>query len=364
MRVQLRTVRQPRDDGAIAVIVAILSVVLVLMAAFAVDLANAYAVKRQLSVAADAAALDAARAVAVAQSGGQPILGGGRGCAGWTATQRAAAQTAAEDVASATNTANDLSGNSDVDAVVITCVGDSRVEVRVDNSRELPVFFGGVANISSIEPKRSATAAVIPRLSVGGLRPYGACNTVVQEAQAAPGETFVMDLDNKIGICNTTKPGNWGVVDFDGGSNPLGDIAKWTTDGYPNPVVAPSSNLPGDPGMPGPGKIDGPLSGLIDQVVLFPVVSGYAAPSKGGDNARFNLVGFVGAKVCAYRLNNKVDTGSCYDAAKAAPYNASKVNYIQFQYVSYSTGYSGGGPTCSFTNPSCRFAILSAQLYR
>ena len=65
--------QRTEDTGAIAVVVAILSTLLLLMAAFAVDLGNAYAVKRQLSVAADAAALDAARAVAVADSAGQPI---------------------------------------------------------------------------------------------------------------------------------------------------------------------------------------------------------------------------------------------------------------------------------------------------
>ncbi len=352
------------DDGAIAIIVALLSVVMLLMAAFAVDLGNAYAVKRQLSVAADAAALNAARAVAVAKVGTTPILGGGKGCTGWLQPQKDAAMAAATTAANTTNAANDISGESAVDAVTVTCVGDQRVEVQVDNSRDLPVFFGGAAGIAGIAPQRSATAAVVPRLAVGGLRPFAACNTVVDQATAAPGTTFVMDLDNKIGLCNGTKSGNWGVVDFDGGSNPLGDISDWTTNGYPNAITAPDSNLPGDPGMPGPGKLDGPMTGLIDQIVLFPVVTGYTPPSKSGSNARFDLIGFVAAKVCAFRLNNKTGTGSCYDAAKAAPYNTAKVNYIQFQYVDYTTGYSGGGAICSFTDPKCKYAILSAQLYK
>ncbi len=291
MRVQLRAIRQPRDDGAVAVIVALLSVLLVLMAAFAVDLGNAYAVKRQLSVAADSAALDAARAVAVAKSGGLPILGGGQGCAGWTASQRAAAQAAAEGAANSTNAANDLSGNSNVDSVVITCIGDSRVEVRVDNSRDLPVFFGGVANISSIAPKRSATAAVVPLLSVSGLRPYAACNSVVDQAKATPGETFVMDLDNKIGLCNSTAAGNWGIVDFDGGSNPTGDIQDWTQNGYPKPVSVSPPVVPGDPGN-NLAPVQTQLDSIVDQVVLFPVVSGYTPGSGPGSNGRFTVVGF------------------------------------------------------------------------
>lgn len=363
MRVQLRS---GDDSGAIAIIVSILSILLVLMAAFAVDLGNAYAVKRQLSVAADAAALDAARAVAVAESGGQPILGGGRGCASWTSTQRAAAQSAAEGAANATNASNDLSEDSVVDSVVVTCVGDSRVEVQVDNSRDLPVFFGGVAGISGIEPNRSATAAVIPRLAIGGLRPYAVCDSVVDAAAAAPGTTFVMDLDNKIGICNSTAPGNWGIVDFDGGSNPTGDIEDWTEFGYPNPVSVSPPFVPGDPGA-NLGPIQAELDTLIDQVVLFPVVSGYVPGSGGGSNGRFDVEGFVSAKVCAYYIDQtKYDYGSCYDAAQAVPYQAARprVSFIQFQYVSYSAGYSGGGPTCNFTDSDCEYAILSAQLYR
>ena len=50
------------DDGAVAVIVAILAVVLFGMAAFAVDMGIAYASKRELSVTSDAAALAGAQA--------------------------------------------------------------------------------------------------------------------------------------------------------------------------------------------------------------------------------------------------------------------------------------------------------------
>ena len=252
MRVQL----EHKEQGAVAVIVALLATLLLGLAAFAVDFGQAYAVKRQLSVAADAAALDAARAVATTKIGDSPILGGGKGCATWTSAERSAAEDAAEDAAEATNATNDLSGNSVIDLVTVTCVGDDRVEVDVENSRELDALFAQLWGASGLEPERAATAAVIPRLSIGGLRPYAACNTVVTQAEAAPNSTFVMDLDNKIGVCNTSKPGDWGVVDFDGGANSADDTETWTGEGYPNPVIAPDSDLPADPGMPPPGKVE------------------------------------------------------------------------------------------------------------
>jgi hypothetical protein len=126
---------------------------------------------------------------------------------------------------------------------------------------------------------------------------------VVDAAAASPGTTFVMDLDNQIGLCNSTAAGNWGIVDFDGGSNPTGDIRAWTGSGYPNPLDAPSSDLPGDPGA-NLGPVTTQLDSLIDQIVLFPVVTGYTPGSGSGSNGRFDLVGFVGAKVCAYYLSN------------------------------------------------------------
>ncbi|MDH4159693.1 MAG: pilus assembly protein [Actinomycetota bacterium] len=362
MRVQLT---RRHDDGAIAIIVALLSVVLIGMAAFAIDFGNAYAVKRQLSVAVDASALDAARAVAGAKVGTQPILGGGRGCATWSSAQRAAANSAAQATAAATNAANDLSGASTVDRVTVTCVGDSRVEVEVVNSRSLTPIFGGVFGADNYVPARSATAAIVARLGIGGLKPYVACNTVVDAAEAAPGVTFVMDLDNKIGVCNTTAPGQWGIVDFDGGSNPTGDIEDWTEFGYPGQVFAPNPALPADPGA-NLGPVRNELDTIVDQVVLFPVVTGFTQGP--GNNASFNLVGFVAAKVCGYYVGIGSPTqGSCYDAAKAAPYISAnpRVRFIQFQYFDrFTGGYAGGGPTCNFTDPSCKYAILSAQLYR
>ena len=64
MRIRFLSSRQRAPEtGAIAIIVSLLMVALLIFAAFAVDIGNAYANSRQLSVAADAAAIAAARAV-------------------------------------------------------------------------------------------------------------------------------------------------------------------------------------------------------------------------------------------------------------------------------------------------------------
>lgn len=363
MRVQLIARDQDGEGGAIAIIVAILSTTLIVLAAFAVDFGNAYAVKRQLSVAADAAALDAARAVATTRSGGQPILGHGQGCSAWSSDQRNAAEAAAEAAADATNAANDISGDSTVDNVDVVCIDDSRVEVTVDNSRELPTFFGSLADASGYRPARSATAAVVPTLGVGGLRPFAACDLEVDQALADPDSTFTIDISNQLGVCSSSSNGNWGLTDFNGGGRSCRETSEWTEFGYPDPVFAPDPALPTKPGNC-INSLRDELAAILDEVVIFPVVRGYTSGTGGGATGRFDLVGFLTAKVCGYRANAFSGTGSCYDASKAQPYLDARVEFIQFRFVDYSVGYSGGGPTCDFTDPDCRYAILSAQLYR
>ncbi len=68
MRVQRLT--QRHDDGAVAVFVALLLTVFMVLAAFALDIGNAYAKVRQQSVAADAAALARSSRVSSSMSNG------------------------------------------------------------------------------------------------------------------------------------------------------------------------------------------------------------------------------------------------------------------------------------------------------
>ena len=47
--------------------------------------------------------------------------------------------------------------------------------------------------------------------------------------------------------CGANVPGNWGVLDFDGGANSSNDTKDWIEFGYPGLVTAPGTS-PGDPG--------------------------------------------------------------------------------------------------------------------
>lgn len=276
--------------------VALLSTLLLVLAAFAVDIGNAYAVARQQSVAADAAVLAAAAKVGETIPRGQPCT--------QALLNSISANTLAKTTADAYNTANNKTGVSEpVVSATVTCATADAVEVRVDNSRAVPTALAGIIGITEINPGSYAVARYQRTLSAGGLRPWAICDSVVQAASSALTTTFATGIDTQSGPCNSVASGNWGAVDFDGGSNPAGDLAAWTLLGYPNPVTIPDALLPADPGVSGSSGLDQAFTNLVGKVVLFPSVSGFN-PGSGGSPASFNAVGLATVRVCGVKYAN------------------------------------------------------------
>ena len=296
MRVQLLTPgRPPADDGIVAVLVALLASVLFVLAAFAVDIGNAYAVARQQSVAADAAVLAAAAKVGEALPLGQPC------------TQALLDQIGANAIAKATadqyNTANSRSGvNEPVVSAVASCPTPDALEVRVDNSHAVKTSLAGVIGISQITPTSYAVARYQRTLSAGGLRPWAICDATVLQAEANPGTTYATGIDTQAGPCNSVASGNWGGVDFNGGSNNAGDLASWTMNGYPGAVSIPDPLLPADPGVSNSSPLGTAFTNLVGKVVLFPSVSRYNGGS--GGNATFDAVGLATVRICGIKYGN------------------------------------------------------------
>lgn len=311
MRVQLLSAGPRRDDeGAVAIVIALTITLFALLTAFAVDIGNAYSQRRQLSVAADAAALGAASAVG-------NVIPPGSDCtpsmlaALVDSSGRVGATAIATAVANEINSANTKSGQSEpASSVSVACVktdpsdaAPNAVEVTVGNEREISTVFAGVVGIDKISTGSSAVAHHIRSRSAGGLRPWAVCNDTVTEAQSNTSTTFWTGIDKTpsgAGPCQTSASGNWGSVDFDGGSNPAGDLISWTMNGYPGPVTIPDPDLPADPGVT--NSVTTALHSMVGQVVLFPVVTGF--DGGGGNNASFNAVGIVTAKVCGVVYQN------------------------------------------------------------
>ena len=307
MRIQFIARRTGEEHGAVAIIVSLLAIAFLILAAFAVDIGNAYANKRQLSVAADAAALAAAASVVQAMPVG---VGCDTGLAAVPGGANSVATAVATDINTKNNRANSGSATEPVDSAVAACVDTNAdgvtdaVEVQVRNSRVVPTSIAGVIGISQITPASQATARSVKIRSAGGLRPWAVCDVTVTEAQSEPNTTFWTGIDKISGPCDSTASGIWGSVDFDGGANSAGDLADWTRDGYPGPVTIPDPLLPADPGVSNKSDLRDAFEALVGRTVMFPSVTQFTGGN--GNNAAFDAVGIATVKICGIKYANGV----------------------------------------------------------
>jgi Flp pilus assembly protein TadG len=366
------------DDGAIAVLVALLAVVLIGMAAFAVDLGNAYAVKRKLSVTADAAA------IAGVSAASKVLRAGAVSCDTATgkitpAAQQTAAQAAAQTAASAVMSQGDLSGKSTLTPVVLSCTADD-LRLTVSNAQSVPTFFAGIFGIGDTNPVGGATARAFVPGSGTGLKPIAACTDTVNSRYnpSGPSKPFLVFMDNNGNPCGVGANGNWGILNFDDqgqyNAAPTGPFddpncasggsatcqALWMSTGYydrvyvPNPspwVANPANRVAGKPGLGGStgqgvgNEFKTALESMPGKVISLPVA---AWVSGNGNNAKFGITGIVSARVCAVRSQNSYYTdpspysGECDNAVSGppnrVPYNTNLPNQTISEYTWWTTG--------------------------
>jgi hypothetical protein len=327
--------------------VALLTVVLVAMAAFATDFGLAYSRQRQLQTAADGASLAAAKTFA-------DVAAPGRACSAVVSAGSVGAVAVARSyhglnapAGSQLATGAAPTGWSGDAGVAYRCNPAGNVEVRVTNTGTSPAFFGSVMGLDDIGLGRTATAAMGPATAVTGLRPFAVCATAANQLlannNATPGVAQLVSFDKVFsGSTNTatpcgSAPGNWGTLDYDGGSNPVGDTTLWTDIGF-NAQIDLGSDLvitfPGDPGFPSANSgncstsdgcvqnvnLGGALNDILNRPSVLPV---FDVVTGSGNNTEYRVVGFIGVKLCGWKIGNQSGTGSntyyglpsCYDNA-------------------------------------------------
>jgi len=267
-----------RERGAVAVIIAICAVVLFGMAAFAIDVGDAWQTRRHLITATDAAALAAAQKYAM----------GGDGCATEPSTFIAA---------------NDLGAS--VTGCSFNNLGPGAGYVTVNAEKTVDFHFAGVLGITSDDIHSSTTAAYGQALSVTGLRPLGLCNQSdafsgwLDDDMPTPSAPIrIPYTKDSPDDCGATAPGNWGVMDFDGGANSNRDTKDWVLNGYPGDVEW-DAVIPGDTGAFS-NSLNSELSFLKNNAVeiQLPV---YSSVQGNGANAQFQMVGFVTVVITDFR---------------------------------------------------------------
>jgi Flp pilus assembly protein TadG len=379
-----------------AVIIVLLSAVLLAMAAFAVDLANSYAAKRQLSVAADASAIAAAQDVNAA------IPAGAAG-----SCNPLTLQPVAQSTANAQNTA--AQPDATLDEVTVDCSNwPTDVRVKVVNRRDLPTFFGQFAGQSGFSAANTATARVFVPDTAEGLRPIAACAFDVQEAQVGTTSApFVVAVSKDDAVCGTAAPGNWGYVNFldqgdygdfnesaspiyypgetcAGNATPSGGNANcqtaWTANGYGGRVVFPNEiadtgGIVANTGVANQQAYRDALKSLVGKTISLPVATFMQGS---GSNARHNVVGVITVQVCSVRHWQASGTllGTAPTACGSNTPPSSAIGFDNWDVSSgeaalwvkpvlFQTGVTTGGPRDNcFGDDECDFGQRAVQLYQ
>jgi Flp pilus assembly protein TadG len=290
---RLATCARRDERGAVAVIVAICAILLFAGTAYAIDAGNLWTQRRHMVTAADASALAAAGDFAV----------GVDGCAS------TAAKYLTNNVSSATL--------EDCDH---TTTSEDSGHVTVRGRTVADYTFAGIFGIDDKEVRATTSAEYGIPFAVAGLRPFGLClyagdpdgtgpllgplQTWLNLPTGPTGQSAPITITyakSHPNDCGGNAPGNWGVMDFDGGANSNSDIQDWTLNGYPGEVSISPPTVEGDTGAFS-NSLDTELSALKSSGAWFglPV---FDSVTGNGSNAEFRLVAFVSVKLVDFRAN-------------------------------------------------------------
>jgi len=268
--------RRVRDEGgAAAIIVGVCATVLFGASAIVIDAGDIWQERRQLVSATDAAALAAAQDEAF----------GVDGCA-----TRAGAyledNSPGSSMTDCTTTGTSSAGSITIDAEIVVTHSIAQILGRSDTT-----------------VTGASTAKWGMPTGLSGLRPFALCaeSPGMQAWQASGHSTTqvfrIMYTKDQPDNCGGPAPGNWGLIDFDGGSNSNNDTKEWVEFGYPGVVTAPGWYY----GDPGAFSNSLPMSTIVGEIIQLPVFDSFNG--QGGANAQFYIVGFVSVYVAGYKSN-------------------------------------------------------------
>jgi Flp pilus assembly protein TadG len=335
--------------GAIAVLTAILSIVLVGMVAFSVDLGYVLSAKEELQRSADAAAL------AACWEYGQKLAAGNSSSAATSSARTTAANYAALNrvtgsaMSVGSNSSNDPTGdivfgyisdfyNSQSPLQTNSANGVNAVRVRLHKSAsmngEVPYFFARVFGLEGQSLDSEAVAGIIRDVrgfqipSDGGnldILPYaldlGTWNNLVNGNSSdnfrwnATTKQVQTGSDGWVEVNlfpqGTGSPGNRGTVDIGGSNNSTSDIARQIVHGIsPDDMTAFQATgrqlefdasgklyLNGDTGISAGVKDE--LTSIIGQPRIIPI---FEQVSGNGNNAEYTIVKWQGIRICAVKL--------------------------------------------------------------
>lgn len=173
--------------------------------------------------------------------------------------------------------------------------------VTVTGRADVPLNFARMIGRDSASIQTSAAVRIGAVSSVSGLRPLAMCvGNPALTTWLAGGMTsnsnFRVDINASTAACGGSLPGNWAVIDFDGGPNSMSAAQDWIQSGYPGSVSV-GETFDGDPGIPSPAL---QVDTVVGQSFSVPV---FANPRLSGSNSLYDIVGFVRVNLVSATLN-------------------------------------------------------------
>ena len=256
------------DRGSISVLFAVAVLPMLAMTAVVADVGMVHTKRQELQTGVEAAALASAAKLA----------GGSSACVGYDAVISANVNSLTSLTFSCT-TSN--SATNDV--------------VTVGAEASATLAFSQLLGRSDASITSTASVKVGPAGSAVGLRPIAICaqhpalqNWISSGMTSTATYTIFMESDGT--TCGGDVPGNWSMVDFDGGSNSNSELQDRVVNGYQSEIALPVT-LNGDPGIPTP-SID--IDSLIGATITIPV---FSDARSNGAGSEYDLDGVVGVEI-------------------------------------------------------------------
>jgi hypothetical protein len=304
--------RRSARRGQIIVLGSVMVVAIGVMAALALDVGYIVTAQARLRNVSDAAALAAAQVLLDGQVAGAA-----------EADARAAALAEAERLRVANWSGVGLSvefGELDQDgdfAELPTDTAATAVQARAFRNPDAPdgelnLFFAPLAGVDACSVTTSACAQTTDRICgvLTGLRPFA----IPEEKVAAPGEEIVFYPAGEGGGPgkgeDKVAPGNWGLLNLNGGSCGTPELRDWILNGYSTAfTIDPDVGHVWIDGTPGfRATVESEVQQIIGQcvfMVIFDEVTG------SGSNADYRCVGFLRATVTGCDLHGPDAHMSC-----------------------------------------------------
>ena len=351
MRVQLRSTRRHDENGAVAILVALLAVFLLVLAGFTVDFGMAYSQKQALQNGVDSAALAIVHHEYESELTSPRMCSVIQGADQATADAIALAQVNENAPFGQTLSAGDVHAN-------LYCIpatsGSGELKVTVTVDKNVNTTFGQLAGISKIPVGGTAAAGLGVANGVHAL-PLALCTYQAQhilddakadKAAGSPYRTEHIQI-NKVwqdGSCDGSGgSGNWGWLDL-GGGNGASALGDAVLNGGTITLSAGGSTMDGTPGNKGnSGPVKSAMGQIMGQIETLPVYDTYSGH---GANATYHVIGFLSVRLCAFA--GAGNPASCWDGNLGN--DDMEVQYVDYTPIANIGTVCGVGEPCAGNN--------------